>query len=623
MNHSQAAKAILSAIGGLENIISADHCATRMRFVLKNDRLARDDTIRALEGVLDIVRSGGQYQIVVGPDVVRLYNAMLAVEGFEALAKGGDALPSTAEAAVLPPEREKPSLQSFLRSAASTLAALFVPIIPALTAAGLLQGLILLLSALGVMSSSGDSYRLLLCVSQAPFYYLPFLLAYTSARRFKVDVSMALLMAGVLMSPSMSQLLLDSDVNHFLGRIPIFTIDYSGTVLPIILIVWLMSYVSRLAEKYSPESVKFFSVPLLIILLGGIPGWLFLAPLGNLAGNGLTFIILAMDHYLPWLAPALIGAFNPLMVMSGTHYPLVALGISNLSAMGSDSIVGPGMLASNLAQGAAALAAAAVTRSRAARKQSVGVGITALLGITEPALFGCNLRLRYPLWGAFIGGGAGGLFMGLCRVRRFTYGSPGLLVLPGYLSGDGGSNFTLACIGCAISVVIAFFATIILARMRELLSLRALKGRRPICSPMSGQVMALRHVPDDVFSDGLLGPGCAIMPDDGHVYAPFDCTVRSVARTGHAIGLMQEDGTELLIHVGINTVYLSENCFHPLVQPDQKVHKGEPLLDFDLQAILDSGCSPVTPIVFPEMEGTPYVLSEGFMVTPSHILFGV
>lgn len=623
MNHPLAAKTILSAVGGLENIISADHCATRMRFVLRDDRLANDSSIRALEGVLDVVRSGDQYQVIVGPDVVRLYNAMLAVDGFEALAKGNNEETSVPQAPRRAEAAEKMTVSGFLRLAASTLAALFVPVIPALTAAGLLQGIILLLNALGFMDASGVTYQLLHSISQAPFYYLPFLLAYTSARRFKVDISLALLMAGVLLSPSLAGLLGDGSANRFLGLIPLFSIDYSGTVLPIILIVWLMSHVSRLAEKYSPESVKFFSVPLLVMLLGGIPGWLLLAPLGNLAGNGLAWFILSLDHYINWLPSALIGAFNPLLVMSGTHYPLEALGISNLSTFGADSIVGPGMLASNLAQGSAALAAALITRSRTLRKQSIGGGITALLGITEPALFGCNLRLRYPLWGAFIGGGAGGLFMGLCHVRRYTYGSPGLLVLPGYLGSESIYNFAMACVGCGISIVTAFIATVVLGKMRDWKFNRQTRGCTMITSPIRGQVIALEHVPDKVFSTGIMGSGCAVMPEDNKVYAPFDGVVRSVAHTGHAIGLTDEQGNDMLIHVGINTVYLGKTCFRPEVRTDQKVHKGDLLLTFDLQAIQDAGCSPVTPIVFPDHEGAFHTYPEGVMVTPETPLFGI
>ena len=620
MDHKQAAVTILGAVGGVKNIVSAEHCATRLRLVLRTAELANDNAIRAISGVLDVIRADGQYQIVVGPDVVNLFSALLEQPGFEAVAAcaGDDGIPAP------PPsgEKEKASFwRTAQRTVISTIAAIFVPIVPALTAAGSLRALLMALNALGLADSWHAYYEVLFGLSNLPFRFLPILLAYTSARRFRAEMGVSLLAACALVSPGLADSYTLGLAHGSAATSMITSVGSPKNILPVVLVVWFIGVVGRCVEKYSPETLKFFLVPLLTFLIGALPALFVLAPAVGFVSTLLTDGLHYLSLHESWLFGLLLGIFNPLLVVSGKHYIFVAIGIANLSHFGWDSLVGPGMMAANVAQGAAALAIA-LCAGGAWRGRSLKSGITALFGITEPAMFGCNLRLKYPLYAAMIGGGAGGLYLGFMRVRRYVFGSPGLLMLPGHLD-PAMQNFIYACWGCVISAAVTFTVTVFFHCCKSVSERRSFKGKRMVYAPAQGQIVPLSKVPDTVFSQQMLGPGCAIDPVDDKLFAPFDCQVRSVAQDGHAIGLQAPDGTQVLIHVGINTVYLKETCFYPKVKIGQNLNKGDLLLTFDLDCIRKNDCCTLISVVLPEYEGTPVVPPEHWPVAAGDALFGL
>lgn len=623
MDHKQAAITILGAVGGIRNITSAQHCATRLRLVLRTPELANDNAVRAVPGVLDVVRADGQYQIVVGPDVVNLFSALLMQPGFEEIAASDSDAPSDActSSADAESKGSVPLWRSALRLFVSTLAAIIVPIVPALTAAGSLRALLMALSALGLTEFWHSFYALLFGLCNLPFRFLPILLAYTAARRFRAEMGVSLLAACALVSPSLTDSAVLGLRDGSKASALLTSIGSPQNMLPVVAVVWFISVVGHKIEKYSPETLKFFMVPLFTFLLGALPGLFFLAPAAGFLSSLLAAGILYLSTHAGWVFGLALGILNPLLVISGKHYIFVTLGIACLSHYGWDCLVGPGMMSANVAQGAAALAVS-FCAGGSLRKRGFKAGITALFGITEPAMFGCNMRLHYPLHAAMVGGGIGGLFMGLRGVRRYVFGSPGLLMLPGHLD-PALNNFTNAYLGCLVSAAATFILTVILYFHKCSMQSRDFHGKRVVYAPAQGQVVALSQVPDSVFSQQLLGPGCAIDPVDEHLYAPFDGVVRSMAQDGHAVGLQAPDGTQVLIHVGINTVYLKEVCFFPRVKTGQQIRQGDLLLTFDLEKIRKSDCSTLISVVLPEYSGEPVVPPDHLSVAAGDPLLGL
>ena len=454
MDYKALAKQILEGVGGEENVVSFTHCATRLRFHLKNDAIAQTDTIKNIPGVMGVVNKGGQYQVIIGSDVPNVHRELLTLGNFDDVP--GDSRDGHAD------EGDKRTI--FIR-ALETIAGIFTPIIPAITGAGILKALMALLVAFKWIDTTSQTYQLLVIFSDAAFYFLPFLIAYSAAKKFRCNPLMAMSIAGILLHPNFINMVNTAKQAgtgiHFIG-LPITLASYSSSVIPIILSVWFMSFVEPLADKVSPKAVKFFTKPLLTLLVTGPVALIVLGPLGVIIGDGIAYGISFLERYVSWMVPLLVGTLTPLMVMTGTHYGLIPIGINNIATAGFDTVVGPGMLGSNIAQGGAALAVALRTKNKTMKQVAGSAGLTAVCGITEPALYGVNIKLKRPLIAAMIGGGVAGLYMGITGVGRYTSGSPGLLALPGYIGTEGFSNILNACIGSGIAFVVAFAATLIL-----------------------------------------------------------------------------------------------------------------------------------------------------------------
>lgn len=368
--------------------------------------------------------------------------------------------------------KNRKAKSSKLSSFLAGMAAIFSPIIPAMTAGGFIKEIMYLLQFLGVISTNSDTYVLFYSViGDAPFYFMPFLLAYGTAKKFKANVALALLMAGILLHPGLGQMYIGSDnvsqaVNLF-GFLPVTQVTYTSSVLPIILTVIFMSYVQRYLEKLSPELIKFFIVRCVTIAITSVVALVVIGPMGTFIGEGFANLINFLDSTASWLCPTIIGAFMPFSVMTGTHYAIVPIGVMNLTTLGIDRVVGPGGLTSNLATVSAALGVEVTTNDVKLKTLGTSAGISALLGITEPALYGVNLQKKYPLIATMVGGAVGGLHLGVTHTGRFATGPAGLLLLPGYLGGDSISNFVNACVGSIIAIIVSFIISYVLCKKDE------------------------------------------------------------------------------------------------------------------------------------------------------------
>lgn len=457
MDYKALAVKILENVGGRENVNGIVHCATRLRFTLKDDKKAQTEILKKTPGVLSVINAGGQYQIVIGPDVPVVYQEVIALGGFESVS------------AVEGSDEKKEDNRSQLSRLLESIASIFQPIIPAITGAGLLKAFMALFSAFGILQSGSQTYIILNAMADAAFYFLPILLAASCARKFKCNQGTAMALAGVLVYPALISLFGTEETITFLGFLPVTKATYTSSVIPIILGVWFMSLVEHVVQKISPKAIKFFSVPLVSLLVGGTAAIIVLGPVGAWLSNLINMVFIWLNNFAPWIVPTVVGIFCPLLVMTGTHYGLIPIGTNNLATVKWDTVVGPGMLVSNVAQGAAGLAVAFRSRNPDTKQQASSAGLTGILGITEPVLYGVNLKFTFPLYAAMIGGGIGGLFLGIMRVARFAGGSPGLLVLPAYIPSEDAaalgytmSNLVFAVIGVIIAMIAAFIASYVM-----------------------------------------------------------------------------------------------------------------------------------------------------------------
>lgn len=599
MNYQELAKEILEKIGGAGNISGLTHCATRLRFNLKDEGKAQTDALKQLKGVMGVVSKGGQYQVIIGSDVANVYRPLTELCDWKDTAAASEA--------------EKKDDRKLVERLVDTLSGIFTPILPAITAAGMIKAILALLVAFQLADKSGDTYRVLSFMADAAFYFLPILLASSAAKKFKCNPYLAMMLGGILLHPDFVSMVAASKESGEAIRIfmlPITNASYSSSVLPIILIVWFMSYVEPIADRVSPKAVKFFTKPLITALVTGIVGLVIIGPIGTIISNLIASGVHGLNRYCSWLVPALVGALNPLLVMTGTHYGLVPIGINNRMTIGYDTLIYPGMLGSNVAQGGAALAVAVKSKKSEIRQLASSTGITAVCGITEPALYGVNIRFKTPLYAAMVGGGVGGFLMGILNVKNYSGGSPGFLTLPSYLGGDGLTDFYFAAIGAVVSVVIAFIVSFVLYKDPaddELAQDGAAAGAAApasgtaadivIAAPLEGTAVPLSEVSDPTFAEGILGPGAAIRPSKGVVVSPINGTIASIFDTGHAVGLVSDDGAEVLIHVGLDTVNLKGKHFNVKKASGDRVKTGDVILEFDKAAIEAAGYDTITPVI--------------------------
>lgn len=595
MDYKKLAEEILQNVGGAGNVAGLTHCATRLRFNLEDESKAKTEALKKLKGVMGVVSSGGQYQIIIGSDVANVFKEAQALGNFNDAGSG-----------------KAKDGRSLGAKFIDTLSGIFTPILPAITAAGMLKAVLALLVAFHWVDNTSTTYQVLNFMGDAAFYFLPVLLANSAAKKFNCNPYMAMMMGGILLHPNFVNMVTaakETGEAITIFGLPIYNATYSSSVIPIILTVWLMSYVEPIADKVSPKAVKFFTKPLLTTIVTSIPALCLIGPVGYVIGNGIAAVLTAIDSYCSWLVPGLIGLLSPLLVMTGTHYGLVPVGINNRMTLGYDSFVNPGMLASNVAQGGAALAVALRTKKSDMKALATSAGITAVCGITEPALYGVTLKYRSALYATMAAGGLGGVFLGFMKARTYAGGSPGFLVLPGYIGGDSLNNFYFGVAGAVLSTVLGFLFSFILfketeegesepaAAPEESQTERAGISGASVKAPVNGRAVSLKEVKDPTFSQEILGKGAAIIPSDGHVVSPVNGTVITIFETLHAIGLKADSGEEVLIHIGLDTVKLGGKHFTALAKSGDRVCVGTPLVDVDIEKVKEEGYDVITPVI--------------------------
>ncbi|MDT9717676.1 beta-glucoside-specific PTS transporter subunit IIABC [Paenibacillus sp. ClWae2A] len=598
MNHRELSKEIIQLTGGQGNISQAWHCITRLRFNVRDENKVQLEQIRALDGVLGAQFQGDQFQVVIGNKVAAVY------EEIEDQLKQ-DGKPQ--------PEAGAPRSRG-INAVLDTISGIFTPILPAIVGTGMLKGILALLVTLGVIQETSGEYQILSSVANAAFYFLPFLLAVSSARKFKVNEYIALTLAGTLLYPTILNAFLANQLEpiRFLS-LPVSIVNYTQSVIPIILGVWLLSYVHRWVDRFIPGPVKVIftsmivlviTVPILLIAIG---------PLGNYIGIYLEMGTSWLFAHSGPLTGIVLGGLMPLIVMTGMHYAFFPGTLQNLSKLGYDVLLLPINLVTNMSQAGAVTAVFLKTKDKSMKSIALSSGISALLGITEPALYGVTLKLKKPFYASLIGGAAGGGFITAVGLKCFGFAVPGLLALPLYIGPGGGmANFWYALIGIGISFTVSFILTLLLkwdepkqattavltdeeVRAVTVHSIEEKKGE--VFSPLTGEVVSLASLPDKTFAEEMTGKGIAILPQEGRVTAPFDGIVTMVAKSKHAVMLTSTSGIEILIHVGLNSVSLKGKFFDVKVTAGQEVKKGDLLLVFDMDGIRDAGVNPVTPVI--------------------------
>ena len=604
MDYSQLAKAIVEKVGGKDNITGLTHCVTRLRFNLADEAKADTEGLKKMEGVIGVIQKGGQYQVVVGNDVKFIYQAVMKNEKLD--------FDGVQPASVGEENR------SVIAKVLDTISGIFVPIVPMLAGAGMLKALLSVLVLAKLVDPASQTFVIFNFMGDAGFYFLPVILAASAARKFNVNPYIAMAIGGILLHPNFTGMVAgarEAGTSIAVFGMPVRLSTYGNSVVPIILAIWFMSYVEPFVDRVIPKSLRMVLAPLFTMLIVGLATLVVLGPLGNYLGEGVGILLAYLNTYASWLVPMLVGAFTPLMVMTGMHYGLIPIGINMLASSGYDTVAGPGMTVSNIAQGGASLAVAFKTKDADVKRLASSVWLTAVLGVTEPALYGINLRYKRPLISAMIGGGAAGLFIGIFGVRRFAQVAPGLLALPAFIGPEGLANFYYAVIGCVIAFVVSFLVQYVWGLEEEVPAVEtgiepALSGDETITAPLSGTVIKLSDVADEVFASGMMGSGAAIIPSEGKVYAPADATVTVLLDTKHAIGLRTDAGAEILIHVGMDTVELGGKHFETHVAKDQHVTKGTLLLSFDAEEIKAAGYDITTPIVVTNAAEYPEFVQE-------------
>ena len=624
MNYENLAKSILEKVGGEQNVSNLTHCATRLRFNLKDNTKANTDAMKALNGVMGVVEKGGQYQVIIGNDVNNVYKEIMKISNLEGKENSSEEV-----------DDRKP-----IAKVIDTITGIFTPILPAITAAGMMKAVLALLSAFKLLTADSQTYQVINFMADAAFYFLPILLASSAAKKFKCNQYLAMMLGGMLLHPTFVSMVNNAkEAGTSIGvfGLPISLASYSSSVLPIILGVWFMSYVEPIADKISPKAIKFFTKPLITALVTGIVLLVAIGPIGYIVSDKVGLAIKTLESYASWLVPTLIGGLTPLLVMTGTHYGLIPIGINNRMTMGYDTIIYPGMLASNVAQGGAALAVAFKTKNSEIKQLASSAGITGVCGITEPALYGVNLRFKTPLYAAMIGGAVGGLFLGIFRVCNYSGGSPGFLTLPSYIGGESMMNFVYACIGAVISVVVSFVACLALYKdpkeentkeevvvKEEEASKKPLVNKITVASPIKGDIVPLNKVNDETFASEMMGKGVAIDPKEGKVVSPINGKVQMLFKTKHAIGLKSDEGAEILIHIGMDTVQLEGKHFTAHVKDGDTVKIGDTLVEFDMEAIKNEGYELVTPIIVTNtMDYLEVISSDKKEVNPGDTIISI
>lgn len=450
------AKEILEKVGGDKNVDALHHCQTRLRFKLLDDTKADLDALNALDGVAKALNSGGMLQVVIGMHVEEVFEEVEPL-----LTKKEETVSEVKKGS----ETEKK--QSVFDQATSFISSVFAPIVPALAGAGMVKALLSVLVAFELVDTASQTYILINMFSDAAFTFLPVLLAYTVAQRLKCNTIIAAAVAGILVHPTWNGLVAAGETVSLFGIVPVYLVSYASSVIPIVLVLLVQAPLEKWMNKVIPNAVRLVFVPMLTFLIMGCLALTILGPIGAYIGSGLSYVFTWLGDNASWAPPLLVGTLFPIMVMFGIHHGVAPVGTMSLMQLGYDAIWGPGIVCSNISQGIAALVTAFVTKDKSTKQLGISAGIPALMGVTEPVLYGVNLPKKYPLIAAMIGGGAGGLFAGITGTRRFSFGSSGIPAVVMYIGENTMQYFYQIIIALVISTVVTAVVAFLLAKKYE------------------------------------------------------------------------------------------------------------------------------------------------------------
>ncbi|TGY36921.1 PTS beta-glucoside transporter subunit EIIBCA [Microbacterium laevaniformans] len=640
--YATLASQVISLIGGPQNVRSAYHCQTRLRFELRDESQVDTAALADVDGVAATRSSGGTFQVVIGTHVKDVFE-----EVDRELRSAGVSVEAAPGADDKGAKRMRP-----VGVVIDFIAGTFQPIVPALSGAGMIMALLAVLVVTNVVTRESQTYVVLSFMANAVFYFLPVFVAISAADKLKTNRILAGVVAAMLLHPAWTGLVAAGDPVSLFGVIPLTLASYGSTVIPILLIVFVQSYAERWLNRVIPNAVKLVVVPMLVFLVMGTLALAVLGPIGTVMGAGLAAFFTFLTTNAPWVPPVIIGTLLPIMVMFGVHNAVAPLGFAQLAQMGYDSIFGPGAICSNIAVGVASLVVAFRTKERKMRQIATAGGITGLMGITEPSLYGVLLPKRYPLVAAMIGGGLGGLYVGITSTHRFAVGTSGLPAVFLYIGNDTLTHFVNILIALGITIVGTAIAAVALSfrferptdveagaqpeagAEREADADAALTAERgglvtavrtgltELTSPARGTIVPLAEIEDAAFSSGAMGPGVGIEPTDGAILAPVSGTVLAAMPTGHAFGILTDDGTEILVHVGIDTVQMKGDGFSGAVTQGARIVAGQRLVTADLAAIRAAGHPATIALIVTNAEriGTVKVVAHGPVLAGEPVL---
>lgn len=596
MDYAVVAKKILEKIGGESNVNSVQHCMTRLRFTLKDDKKADDEAIKKIKGVMGVTKQGGQYQVIIGNSVGTCYKEILKLGNF----KEGNS-------------NEVKEKKGIFTSILDVVSGCMSATMPAIVGAGMIKVLLVILPMIGILSETSQTYTILSSLGDATFYFLPLMLCISASKKFNVNAYTLAAVIGVMIYPDFIGLVDAGDKISLFG-LPVASASYAYSVIPVIMMAWIMTYIEKFTDKITPAVTKNFLRPMLTLLIALPIALIVIGPIGFYAGEALSSAMVFIYDKAGWLAIMVMGALMPLLVMTGMHWAFVPLSIMNINnpSVGFDTLLLVGMLASNLAQGASCLAVFFKSKNKDLKQVAGASAVSAFLaGVTEPAMYGVTLKYKKPLYACMIAGGISGLYAGFVGLKCFVFATPAMLSIVQFINPDGGSNFTNALIVAAITMVIAFVLTWILGfedpaneEEEDITTDMVINEEKTnsqtdalILAPITGKAVSLSQVNDITFSEEIMGKGAAIIPSEGRAVSPVDGIVSAIFETKHAIGITADNGAEILIHIGLDTVKLGGKHFTAHVKSGDRVKAGDLLVEFDIKAIQEAGYETITPVL--------------------------
>ena len=587
MDYSKTARGILDAVGGPENVTHLEHCSTRLRFTVADTAKVDAARLRAVPGVMGVV--GAQPQVVIGNDVVEVHAAVTRLRG---TGVGTGAAGATAAAG---------GKVGWGARILDFIVGIFQPLIPAIAGAGVLKSLMLLATMFG-LSKTGATYTSLVAISDATFFFLPLLVAVTTSTKLNTNRLVAVAAVSVLVLPSMTQRI-TAGTSVFGLAIP--NVTYSSQVFPAILAVLLLGAVERLLTRVTPKPIRIFFVPMVSLLVTVPVTLLFLGPLGFRLGTGFTAAVLWVFNTLGWVAFPLLAVALPFIISVGMHKAFIPYVVNQLSTAGYEPLYNPVSLAHNIAESGASFGVALRTKDTEMRSTGVSAGLSALFGITEPALYGITIQNKRALISVLSGAAAGATWLGLTRVTSYVAVGPGLASMSMFINPDDPSNIVKAIVGAVIAFVTAFVVAMFTwsdaasttLKVRGVVAATTPVSPQDVVSPTDGMVLPLAEVADGVFAEGVLGDGCALRPTSGEFRSPVSGVVSMLFDTHHAVAVTTDDGVELLIHIGLDTVRLNGEHFTSHVAKGDRVASGQLMITADLDAIRAAGYDTTTPVV--------------------------